>query len=269
MAAKSQLQVDCIRLGTDSDAPYIVRIGNDVRILTAAQAALYFEIAPQIGSQPMTVLSADPQFQDFVSAAFTTTLVGGAGLAGTSANFTTLTRAAATGTNAAGSTLTVAGGVSTGTGDGGDLLLQTSPLGATGSTANSLITRIGIPGNRIALVSTVASTLFSVTLPASTGMGGSFDYAIYATDGTDFQIRTASGTWSVVNKATVITQSAIIGTGATSVAASAGTLTATVALTTVSPTSNFQITATTSLTATALYCDFIVFCNGAQAVTLA
>lgn len=44
------------------------------------------------------------------------------------------------GTNVAGGNLTIAGGAGTGTGVGGDILFQTAPAGASGSTANALST---------------------------------------------------------------------------------------------------------------------------------
>lgn len=175
---------------------------------------------------------------------------------------------AVTGTDTAGNNVIVSGGPSTGSGAPGDVLIQTAPAGSTGSTVNTLVNRVLVQGTRIPLVTTVAKTIFSITLPASAGTGGKVFYSIYASDGTDFQVRTASCNFAVVNKATTITADTDID-AATSIAASTGTLTATAAMTTTSPTSNFQITATTSLTPTSFFIDYVLIMNGAQACSLA
>ncbi len=48
------------------------------------------------------------------------------------------------GTNIAGASLTIAGGIGTGTGVGGSVRIQTAPVGSSGSTANTLVTRVTV-----------------------------------------------------------------------------------------------------------------------------
>jgi len=75
----------------------------------------------------------------------TTTLQIGAGAASPTAHIVRGASArAGTDSNTAGASLTLAGGNGTGTGGGGALIFQTAPTGSSGSTANTLTTRMTI-----------------------------------------------------------------------------------------------------------------------------
>jgi hypothetical protein len=65
---------------------------------------------------------------------------------------------AGTDSNAAGASLTIAGGNGTGTGGGGSLIFQTSPTGSSGSTANTLTTRMTINRDGIVNLSNVPAS---------------------------------------------------------------------------------------------------------------
>ena len=77
----------------------------------------------------------------------TTTLQIGAGAASPIAyTLRGASSRAGTDSNTAGASLTIAGGNGTGTGGGGALIFQTAPAGSSGSTANTLTTRLQITG---------------------------------------------------------------------------------------------------------------------------
>ena len=122
-------------------------------------------------------------------------------------------------------------------------------------------------GYRVNVTTTVAATLFTVTLPTLTGAGGIIDYSVFSTDAVDVQARTATATWNCVNKGGSFTSDTDI-QSSTSISASTGTLTATFAGSAGSNLVNFQITATTSLTPTALYVVYAIRNLSVQAITL-
>lgn len=95
-----------------------------------------------------------------------------------------------------------------------------------------------------------ANSIVQVTTPNNGAAGGTIDWRVYATDGTDFQTRTGRTTFAAVNKGgTYTTDVDEIGG---SVAVSAGTLTATWGITTGTNLINLQVTPTSSLTPTTL-----------------
>ena len=263
MAIKSQFVTNSLQITDGSNTYYLIPTAQGLQILTPSQAAQYFEIAPQVGAQPASRLTVDPVFQDFVSPV-TATLNANGTLA-----ISQLAPTAASGSNQAGTSETIQGGQSTGTGDGGSLLLQSSPRGSSGSTANTEVSRIAIQGKRVSATSGAASTVATLTVPAGGGTGGKLFYAIYSTDGTDIQVRTASANWAYVNKAGTGTSDTDID-AATSIAASTGTLTATFSIdATAAAAPLLQVTPTTSLTATSLFIDYVLVQNGNCVVTLA
>ncbi|RYZ49952.1 MAG: hypothetical protein EOP49_15075, partial [Sphingobacteriales bacterium] len=73
--------------------------------------------------------------------------VAGTGDGGATPTGGTLRSASATGTNIAGTDLTVTSGNGTGTGGSGSINFQTAPVSTTGSTANSMISRLFIDKN--------------------------------------------------------------------------------------------------------------------------
>lgn len=77
---------------------------------------------------------------------------------------------AGTDSNVAGASLTLAGGNGTGTGGGGKLIFQTSPVGSSGSAANTLTTAMEIDRDRVLFVANAAAA------PSGTPSGGGFFY---------------------------------------------------------------------------------------------
>lgn len=175
--------------------------------------------------------------------------------------------AANTGADAAGRTVTVAGGVSTGTGAGGDLAFQTSPSAATSSVANAVSDRAVMVAKAKALTAASATSFVRISLPALSMAGGVVEYSIQASDGTDMQSLSGFLAFSVVNKAGVetCTLSVTSTQDETLVAASAvSTLTNTFTCDT-SPTNGVDIAANaaSSLTETTLQIVYQIRLNGA------
>lgn len=89
-----------------------------------------------------------------------------------------------TGTDIAGANLTLAGGRGTGAGNGGNLILQTSPKLATGTSAQVLETRALVVGHQLNLTDNTATTFDIVTLGNDTFGGGTIHYCVYGADAT-------------------------------------------------------------------------------------
>jgi len=103
------------------------------------------------------------------------TMYVGQGVVSTAPIATTLTSSGGSGTDIAGANLLLAAGKPTGAGAAGDLLLQTSAAGATGTTLRSLTTRVAVKG-------TTGSVGIGTTTPAS---GGGYPCLIMADAGSD------------------------------------------------------------------------------------
>lgn len=88
------------------------------------------------------------------------TLVGGAGDASASPLAGTIRGANAIGTNLASQALTIASGQSTGTGNGGSILIQTPTTGTSGAVANTQVTRMTI----------TSGTTADITIPAAANL---------------------------------------------------------------------------------------------------
>lgn len=73
------------------------------------------------------------------------------------------------GSNVAGAALTIAGGISTGTGAGGAVTIQTAPVGTTGSSANTLTTRLTVGGDGGVKWTGIATTSAPATSGANNG----------------------------------------------------------------------------------------------------
>lgn len=89
-----------------------------------------------------------------------------------------------TGSNVTGGALTLAGGRATGIGAGGNVVMQTSPAVASGTTAQVLETRKLVVAKQLTLVDNTATTFLVQTLGNDTGGGGVIHYCIYAADAT-------------------------------------------------------------------------------------
>lgn len=175
-----------------------------------------------------------------------------------------------TGTDIAGANLTVAGGRGTGAGAGGNLILQTSPALATGTTAQVLETRSLAVAKQFTLSDAVAATFLVQTLGNDTGGGGIISYCVTARDATNEQIECGQLQFAGVDITagaggeTCTTPTEI---GTVIQAVSAGTLATTWSATTGTDLCNIRLSADTSLTPTALYIKYAVTHNSGQALT--
>lgn len=176
------------------------------------------------------------------------------------------------GSDNAGGNITLAAGQGTGTAAGGDLRLQTSPSIATGSTAQTLSDCYLIRAQKKTLTESTATPFVRVNIAsgvaAVTGWtGGTVFYTIVANDATDFQSRSGSFNFSIVNKGG--TETAVLGTvSAEAAALSSGTLSVTFDTDT-SPTNAVDIraNAVSSLTQTTLAMFYSVIMNGPGTLT--
>ena len=175
-----------------------------------------------------------------------------------------------TGTNIAGANLTLAGGRGTGSGAGGNVILQTAPALASGTTAQTLADRDLIIAKPKALTEGAATSFVRVAVASGSTTAFVLHYEVRASDATDVQSRSGVLPVSVVNKAG--TETCVMGTvGAATevVAVSAGTLTNTFTCDT-TPTNavDIQADATSSLTQTTLEISSRVLrVSGAGSVT--
>jgi len=160
------------------------------------------------------------------------------------------------GTNIDGSSLTLSGGLSTGTGDDGDVILQTTMTGNTGTSANSYQTRQHTPAKFTNLTEGTATNVVSISLPSGRVTGGTATVTVWASDGTDHQALTSEVRFSAVNKAGTITATTSQTDGTT--AASAGTLTVTYDATASGNNILLRANATSSLTQTTLRARLII-----------
>lgn len=124
------------------------------------------------------------------------------------------------GTDKNGGSLTLEGGQSTGTGRGGGVVMRTSTTSTTGSSANAYQDRARYVPKFIDLTDNTATTLFTVSLPATNVIGIQFICTVQASDGTDFQSLTTPVTVDAVAKTTTITTVVTPTAAQTAVAAS-------------------------------------------------
>jgi hypothetical protein len=174
------------------------------------------------------------------------------------------------GTNSAGSDMAIAPGQGSGNAPAGNLRIQTTPPGASGSGYGAYVDRFVVKAAPISLTSGAASVVDDVQLATLKMTGGKIIWTITCTDGTDMQAVSGEIVFSAVNKGGVYTldietvSSATPSDAITPVIGWAKTLSAgtlTTAWTIVSGTNKVQVkvTSTTSLTATSfkLYAEII------------
>lgn len=149
------------------------------------------------------------------------------------------------GTDKTGGDMTFAGGKSTGTGRGGAVQLQTSPSATTGSSANTLQTRVYISAKDTALTDATATTVATFTLANSKYCGLKVSATSHADNGTDFQATSDFFSVGLVNKAGTVTVGTL-STVTTSTGASTGTLPTTWTVTASGTTVSVKVSADTS-----------------------
>lgn len=197
----------------------------------------------------------------------------GKGPVSTSATAYTINGTAGSGADNAGGGINIAAGLGTGTAAGGDVRLQRSPSIATGSTAQTLADAYLVRSQKKALTDATATPFCRVNLAAGvagvTGWtGGTVFYTVVANDASDYQSRSGSVNFAVVNKAG--TETVVFGTvSAEAAALSAGTLTISLFDGDTSPANavDLRITATSSLAETTLALFYSIILNGPGTLT--
>lgn len=179
------------------------------------------------------------------------------------------------GTDIAGAGYYTAGGKGTGSGAPGEWVAQTSAPGSTGTTLQTLASRMWIEGSQKTLTAAAATAVVRIAVPQGTVTGGVFEYVVHADDGTEYQARSGRLNWQAVNKAG--TETCVVGDGSaietedgSSLAASSSTLTYAVTCTSnAADTVDLEINAVSGLTETTLRVEqWILHKNGgAGAVT--
>jgi len=146
-----------------------------------------------------------------------------------------------------GGMMTISPGLSTGTGKNSIRLQRLARASSTGTTDNALSDAFIVP-SEFNLTNSSANSLFEIALPTTALSGGTIDFSIIASDGTDMQVYKGLVQFSAVNKAGVYTTN--INELSTSQAMSAGTLTTTWAVTSGTNKITIQVTPVSSLTNT-------------------
>lgn len=212
------------------------------------------------------------------SFSYLTDFYGGNGVAVAVPQPVTWHSPAGTGSNVGGANLSIAPGVGTGNTAGGDPILKTSPPGASGSTAGTLVSRLIPRAKPISLTSGAAANVIDIPLPTLAMTGGSVIWTIICTDGTDMQTVAGTITYSAVNKGGSYTKDIETVSSATPSDAitpvigwakslSTGTLTTAWAVTTGTNKITLQVTSTTSLTATKFLLYYTINNNSEQDLT--
>lgn len=173
------------------------------------------------------------------------------------------------GTDIAGGALNLSGGVSTGTGRGGAVVVNT-PLSAasTGSSANSLTPRAYYSAKPVTLTESTATTFANIAVPSGTYAGGILTVTVFASDGTDHQSLTSQVRVDGVNKAGTVTPS-VTQTDNTA-AVSSGTLTCTYTVVASGNSFDVKANAVSSLSQTTLHATWSVTtlnANGVATIT--
>lgn len=158
-----------------------------------------------------------------------------------------------TGSDVAGANLTVAGGRGTGAGTPGDLILQTASPLATGTTAQTLVTRYQSEGSIRSLTDATATTVITVTTGNDLACGGQIFFTAEAADAANHQATSGIVSFAAADNAAgdggEACASGLAGTNVS--AATSGTLTVTTdAVDGGADLCNIRLTATGSLTET-------------------
>lgn len=131
----------------------------------------------------------------------------GVGVTATSISDITIQPSTVTGTNAAPAQLTISGGTGTGTGSAaaGTVTIRAARATTSGTTAHTQAPRLVIVAKQHNLVAAGADPVVLVNIPSGEGTGGSIEYTVFASDGTDHQSRSGMVRFAGVNKASTET----------------------------------------------------------------
>jgi hypothetical protein len=165
-----------------------------------------------------------------------------------------------------GGMLVLSPGATTGTGKTSVRIQRYLRATSTGTSDNSAYDAIIVP-SEVPITDGVAKSLFEVALPTGGLCGGSIEYSIHTTDGTDHQSLTGYVTYSAVNKGGAYTTQITEVAGNQAKAVSAGTLTSAWTVLTGTNKITIQVTGDSSLTPTAFVIFYKVHNAGIQPVT--
>lgn len=146
-----------------------------------------------------------------------------------------------------------------------DARIQTSTIGASGTTLETEIDRVWVRGKNFSVTNNTATTFCTLTNASDTGVGLVLTYNVRAQDGShNIQHETGLVVFDGINSNGSITVAAP--SKWSNQTCSTGTLTVTFTETTGSSLVNLQITVNTSLTATTEDVTFTCFNNGIQGI---
>lgn len=121
--------------GRESDGTDVIAIGRSTTAASYAEVILFGPYASPTAANQIVFGSATVEYTD---------IYAGGGVVQSTPVAITLHATGGSGTNIAGAALKLAGGQGTGTGAGGSIVLQTSPVGSTGAGANALVDRLTV-----------------------------------------------------------------------------------------------------------------------------
>lgn len=203
-----------------------------------------------------------------VAAPISNVYIGNGDAVTTPAGFT-LNATGGSGADKTGGSIAIAGGISTGTGNGGAVRLQTTlPSTASGGTPNALIDRIFINGASKALTDATNNDLFSIPVPDLTTIGLSVFYKVTASDGIDVQVWTDDVYVQAVAKAGTVTAAPATSAGIGGATISGGTLGVTFNTNTAANLLTIGITPASSLTTTVYEVVYQIVNNSNSAITI-
>lgn len=258
-----------------SDAEQSVAIGGTVNGPTATTAgsiaighgsSTAASVAPGVAIGRSAATTGASQFVSGSSSYPINDVYFGKGVTNATPTAYTINGTGGSGSNIAGADVYLRGGAPTGNAAAGSVALSTYVTGSSGTTLSTTsVRRYIVNGSRKAL--TDASTnLFEVALPTLKGCMGTVRFEIFASDGTDLQVRRGTVQYSAVNKGGSYTTEIVVLDEAAS--ASAGTLTATWGITGGTNKVTIDVTPSGSLTETTYYIIYTIENNSEQAITI-
>ena len=191
-----------------------------------------------------------------------TVATNGGGGSGCTISITSI-RTGATDKN--GGVLYLTPGISTGTAMSSVRMKRNSRAATTGTTDNTQSDALVIP-SEFNLVNNGNNSLFTISLTTLNGTGGTINFTINLTDGTDIQTYTEVVKYSAVNKGGVYT-SAITELGTPSKSLSAGTLTTAWSFITGTNLLTVVLTPASSLTPTSMKISYTINNNSPSTIT--
>ena len=134
---------------------------------------------------------------------------------------------------------------------------------------NTLSDRVIVP-SRKCLIDNSAVGVFDIALPSNSTTGGTVQYTIHVTDGTDFQVHSGMLVYGGVNKAGTITSNfghATAGSGLELDVNSAGTISDTWSVVNGASKITLTLNANSSLTTPTIWIEYTIYNNSASSIS--